>query len=113
MKANELMIGDWVYLTDPDTNRNEIIKVSYTDLSNAIAKYLEPIPLTPEILEKNRWKNEGFFSSLQTGDYKILTDGNHVAVIHKDHADIDIPIKFVHELQHVLKLCRIEKEITL
>ena len=60
MKANELMIGDWIYDRD-----NKPIKVHaspesyYQGIANLTYPYIEdskPIPLTDEILEKNGFK---------------------------------------------------------
>ena len=75
--------------------------------------YLDPIPLTPEILEKNGFVTKDFFSELVDGKYRILSDGKHIAIIHGDHTDLDIPICFVHELQHAMGLCKIDKKIEL
>lgn len=74
---------------------------------------IEPVPLTPEILEKNGFKNMGFFGKCEVENWKILCDTKNVAIIHKEHTDIDIPIEYVHELQHALRLCGIDKEIVL
>jgi hypothetical protein len=92
------------------------------------------IPLTPEILEKNGWK---LISKTQ---YKLEYSWSTGAIaeyadIHiyvgKDHGNVwrwDFPIlnihlyrgdieltkfRYVHELQHALKLCGIEKEVVL
>ena len=74
---------------------------------------VEPIPLTAEILEKNGWKYnelpfiqgwEQFGLLLYAGgeSYRINC-GNNVAM----------KIDSVHELQHALRLCGIDKEIVL
>ena len=89
-------------------------------------EYLDPIPLTPEILEKNGfsldeygewyecevsvkernyWVNVAFRNdSVSVYDLDILTGGRSSICIHKN---------YVHELQHALRLCQIEKEIEL
>lgn len=91
---------------------------------------IEPIPLTTEILEKNEFVvnkhvypypyyeyiNEenklkvGFaFPQGNRTSYKdpwVYIDSKRVFVEH-------LPCMFVHELQHTLKLCGIEKEIIL
>ena len=83
-------------------------------------------PLTPEILEKNGfsldeygewyecevsvkernyWVNVAFRNdSVSVYDLDILTGGRSSICIHKN---------YVHELQHALRLCQIEKEIEL
>ena len=54
MKATDLMIGDWVY----NSYRKMNVKWSYSEMFcpndiPVIGRDLEPIKLTPEILEKN------------------------------------------------------------
>ena len=90
----------------------------------------EPIPLTPEILEKNgfvankhvypypyyEYINEkdklkvGFaFPQGNRTSYKdpwVYVDSEHVFIEH-------LPCVFVHQLQHALRLCRIDKNIEL
>jgi hypothetical protein len=51
MKANELMIGDWVCIKDnPMTAQPMQVKEEH--FVRSLVEF-EPIPLTPEILEKN------------------------------------------------------------
>ena len=95
--------------TDGDS---PLVQTDDSDVWYPVETY-EPIPLTPEILEKNGFKNEGYFSAFNIGDYRIISDAGHVAIIHGGHADIDIPIMNVNELQHFLRHCGIEKEIVL
>ena len=95
MKANELMIGDKVMVKVlsqiPDTY------VLHTWTANDYSRDIQvkPIPLTPEILEKNE-------------EVKGLT------MFRKNEQGIDclaliyIPVLnlyYVHELQHALRLC--------
>ena len=74
---------------------------------------LKPIPLTPEILEKNGFKDMGFFGKLEIGPWRLICDSGNLAVLHEGREEeyINIPISYVHELQHALRLCGIEKEI--
>lgn len=126
MRPEELMIGDWVCLVDPDTKKRTNTKVKGSDLCGGgifCLQWFEPIPLTPEILEKN-----GFIEI--TGRVKRLTwawkkQGTHIEVneatpnwyqivIHKEASDLGderIFGRYVHELQHALKLIGITKEI--
>ena len=85
----------------------------------------EPIPLTPEILEKNGWvfnnKDEKFFPKTWVGGGLMLQgadDCGYRIVVTSDYDDEDtngtpFNILYVHELQHALKLCRNKKEIIL
>lgn len=139
MKANELMIGDWVLnrkkFTDVKPIRLTQVDFCLWKADGTYAKdYIEcdPIPLTPEILEKN-----GFAYNANTADYEFKIsagDGTtrvgltcrdcgywdlRIWVISKfmDDEDIEITISSralkVHELQHALRLCGIKKEIEL
>ena len=84
---------------------------------------IKPIPLTLEILEKN-----GFEKEIVNGDtYFTLDDivlennyefGFYFGRFYGDSEDgfvfVDtIAIKYVHQLQHLLHLCGIDKEIEL
>ena len=114
MKADELIINDWVYLVkDYGEPKKDILKIDALDLHRISDGMLEvePIPLTPEILEKNGFikesrENPGF--NLQ---YCILTDGLWVG-INGDNF-LEGTQDYVHQLQHALKLCGIKKEIEL
>ena len=130
MKANELMIGDWVQGFLPDTN-SKVVGI-LNDIQIAIiggGAYMEldvddlqPIPLTPEILEKN-----GFVLSKESSrkPYQLRDNSIYVSVIKgrlnaryyekfgKPINAMQIDCNYVHELQHALRLCGIEKEIVL
>ena len=105
MKANELMIGDWVY----DTILKGNTKVETLSSSGIKGDFhenvcdentFEPIPLTPEILEKNGFSRNGLDIALfdRKGGDDFVGASN---------------LQCVHELQHALRLCGIEKEIEL
>ena len=90
--------------------------------------YLDPIPLTPEILEKNGFETLDF-SHFQIGDRRLVLDADgrwdgplswHWVVTEMDTNAKGQPvvldyyvatINYVHELQHCLKLVWIDKEI--
>lgn len=118
MKATDLMIDDWVQHTS-----GKYMQVTAIDAQRGFAcgiphgwsynnEYV-PIPLTAEILEKNGfekctiheieyigWRlNEYFSIELSCIDTFVWND--------------DVSIHYVHTLQHVLRLCGIEKEIEL
>lgn len=127
MKANELMIGDCVrhkrtkeviYIFEIDDDRNVINNEpdGYCSEKNIDIDDVEPIPLTPEILEKNGFK----YNPFSTGFYECKTEDGNIACTMSNWwsfyvNDNIIPNRFhyVHELQHALKLCGIEKEIEL
>lgn len=114
MKATELMIDDWVLDKKKPVQITGIICDDFfeTTLSPSIGgEYISPIPLTSEILKKNGfeecrieeieyygWRlNEDFSLERNAVDTLIWND--------------DVPIHSVHQLQHALRLCGIEKEI--
>ena len=153
MKTNELMLGDWVLVERYEgiyggpvwkqagkvngifQEEAEIRFSDEDDDDEFIYSYpsdgIEPIPLTPEILEKNGFNYE------ETHDVWILEYGEiiiEVGVYHPDfinisykqmtpdgiiEGDISSISKFdgsdimTHELQHALRLVGIEKEIEL
>ena len=127
MKPENLMIGDWV-LYNPNVfieDEYESPKDCYPtkiscgeDIDVAIEDCYSPILLTAEILEKNGFvKNEYgemiLEEELGTSEIYIVLEptydedyywwGVNYVLITK--------IKSVHELQHVLRLVGIEKEI--
>lgn len=126
MKANELMIGDQVYLVKDyfkdsfKIKRKEILKIDALDLHRISDGLLEvePIPLTVEILEKNGFKGEGYlileldeFSYLEyypfEGRLRKIWHGIDEWNNHSDTKDITFKChcKYVHKLQHALRLC--------
>ena len=99
MKATELMIGDWVCLKD-DTKCEFPLKVDGVltdDISlegegflGGVDGLIRPIPITPEILEKN-----GFYDSYTKRYYKRF--GSYVC--------FDIAISLVYREIEVSKVC--------
>ena len=128
MKANELMVGDWVMYENEPIMVWEIDEYYHRintepDGYNAITcveiSEVTPIPLTPEILEKNGfWCEHNIGYVMEKGEYDIIYDlFDHKLRILKNREQILNLECFddmcVHELQHALKLCGIEKEIEL
>jgi len=128
MEAKELMIGDWCaygvnckgrvtalteHLITLSVDGNEI-----NGLYMLMPDMVRPIPLTEEILVKNGWDfrdrqyaieceedvqgivelsrdKDGYYWSINWDEYQIIR------------------IHYVHELQHILRLCGIDKEISI
>lgn len=59
---------------------------------DCFTKEIEPIPLTPEILEKNDLPQYEWVKIYFQGEYGNITDFSK-------------KLKYVHELQYVLRLC--------
>lgn len=130
MKANELMIGDWVRITDDDgcmTYSFSGMIEAIDELENVYVKApgdetaypysvdcVEPISLTPEILKKNGWKEYANSEDFHGPNCVFIKqkDGYYGACIDNKRT-VSGPLKYVHELQHALQLCGIEIEIKL
>ena len=139
MKANELMVGDWVQNTFMGNKvLCKVVGIS-TDITieyqNRTRKYealkeVEPIPLTAEILEKNGFVGGEIrvfttpflrlrvWCKVEVYKYQPIRGGKQLNAFRlmiggKEQSGVDININNVHELQHALRLCRIEKEIQL
>lgn len=91
-------------------------------------EYLEPIPIIPEILEKNGFKRKNRYNYIYKDNYcevrvsfvpKIKIDdidlGEPAVNVNIEGAlfDINMMMTAIHELQQALRLCGIEKEIIL
>lgn len=126
MKANELMIGDWVMSKELKTpvkvcsimNHYETTIYFYYQGNEFIVNsyQFEPIPLTPKILEKNGFYRSEIPTRDEIGHYyhrKTAPSSIFVSISFEDGRDFGNEIKYVHQLQHALKICGIDKEITL
>ena len=132
MKANELMVGDWVRptrLNKParieEVSRllNRVIVITADGYESAHILECNPIPLTPEILEKNGfdfikndntksvWNGWWIYEGLELATACLDKEGNWPCFI--NIYDSNIECEYVYQLQHALRLCGIEKEIEL
>lgn len=132
MVPNELAIGDfikfqgeiyiveeisaqgWIHLIYPKGRRLNVT-------SDYIMHLLEPIPLTPEILELNGFQKvptaPHSYSNSDLWDCDIIInisedtyeDTWHVYKFtdHNDNTFVCFSLCYVHELQHLLKLCNL------
>lgn len=85
--------------------------------SGAWVKDIVPIPLTPSILEKNRWKNDGYDC------YKLPTKRAYLYIVKDTKVNDEFlvcvslemhnlaSVSFVHELQHLLYGLKINSEM--
>ena len=123
MKANELMIGDWYkWYADGHYYNYQVTKETFGNDEDTIANF-EPIPLTKEILENNGFINDKaiFVYEDETKVVTFFSKENNRPYCNSSFINIDcgcvtlneLPIEYVHELQHALRLCGIEKEIEL
>ena len=140
MDVKELMIGD--YIRQKHSNlvlKVSAITPPYVQCEGENGQFhedtIEPIPLSVEILESNGFKLVGD----HTSHWQICGDGyddiqisgvpdpkHHVTLILNAHKEstigtgygfyrmiYDMPIRYVHELQHIMRICGIGKEIKL
>ena len=138
MNARDLMIGDWV------KNQECLCKVISIasdgiyfedEFGEGVCSYnrLEPVPLTPEILEKNgfvffddydsynnkpirryEYKRDGYKCGMSANDtdgyyftFGIPYNGLYFNIVRALH------IRSVHEFQHALRLCGIDLDIVI
>lgn len=120
MKAEELMLNDWVECLDSTHKTKMFAQVDAIEESrNCLLvkdgwgnwfldiSHLEPIPLTEEILVKNGWRK-------QTMPYKDEWYGG--ISLFEEHGKfyyMDFKIEYVHQLQQLLRLAGVEKTIEL
>lgn len=153
MKANELMIGDYLRINRDGLciKKGSVVEVRGIDADDKLIEkglissthchpfddnqfdggiwcdYLDPIPLTPEILERNGF--EKTCCGLGAIIYTVSDDNEYYAIAIDEYTDsiwrfeytnceinfplVRIMVCYVHELQHALRLCGIEQEIKL
>lgn len=128
MKAEELMIGDWVKCKDPKCEGHQIDLIDLGNeevgLDGEIYNFedIYPIPLTPEILKKSNilYEKSSYHYVIDKNKdleciYYITQASQEDWVVGVDTGAYECPvfatIKYVHEIQHVLRLCKIDKKI--
>ena len=134
MQTNELMIGDWL-IPYNEIEPRKVVSLGYqydmagkydcvafegTPHTLNYTGFCKPIPLTPEILEKNGfvklWNqyvlkaDKEPFIHLISLDNLPNANGRMLVAIKDRYTNAKIAITYVHELQHALRSCKIEKE---
>lgn len=113
MRVTDLMVGDWVKVRVT----NKCRKIAGTNDLLFHNDY-DPIPITEEILVKNG------FEKTKGGEYKrtryvMFSDKSWVALYTREAGGYSaflnkiVVIYYVHQLQHLLLLCGINKDIKL
>lgn len=142
LTCKDLMVGDWVAYDKANMYIAQIKEIRQTqdgeefyinclrDFRDPLSKkyqldsfnveILRPIPITNEILEKNGFEHQHNIGYVYEDGYgwKVVyeTFDNTLKIF--SNYDMLFNITFfdriaVHELQHVLKVCKIDKEIEL
>lgn len=126
MKVTELMIGDWIEDGYKKAQVTSITCDGIVETTAAISniEVVDPIPLTEEILVKNGFEKnhndeapaeECYFYRLfakPCGWFDIDAFGLEEE-LGAEFTYHDININYVHQLQHLLRLCGIDKEISI
>lgn len=150
MKATEIMVGDWVRWKNKPV---QVVRVSgikyefghydvilaycngYGDgLETHDISSISPIPLTPEILEKNGWKKHATYGNTEDGtleeiymlyqhSFEVVFDNKEAISIRHfvseeddgydklliEYRDNGYKPMYIHTLQHALRLCGFEE----
>ncbi len=137
MNVQELMVGDWVlvrmnHTTDKykegdylphkvvvqrdwrkETNEIELITIQNNSEQD---DFVKPIPLTSDILEKNAFQlfaGVWYFRGWKDKPISIVFKDNGIIALSLNCDPIPMNLKYVHQLQHALRICGIKKEIEL
>ena len=120
MKLTDLAIGDLVLINNTSHRIQAIDSIDDEILADDELYYvgedryhsedkIEGILITPEILKKNGWKHRALFVDMEV-DKNIKfswTDMFGVSLYHNGHYMCDC--KYVHTLQHALRLCGLDE----
>ena len=137
MEAKDLMIGDWVlwntYPMKVMMIGSRMVKL-YNEDNSIEDDEISPMPITIDFLEKNGFDelmNESEVSAARFGrkpeptgvwqygfgrfdSVAYVPEQSFLRIKFMEGCQADIAnIKYVHELQHALRLCGVEKEIIL
>lgn len=142
LQANELMVGDWVFRPACHDQVKEIRNTGVIgiDSMRGIVTFseLEPIPLTPEILARmgftieeepkydDTYVEDEYTAKIKCVDsrkceveieyntyWKKLRAFNYDPHNRLGFTSIETQVAHVHELQHIMRLCGIEKEFAI
>ena len=127
LKISDLSVGDWVKVKEECITISSIYGngESYSDevalirdgipFAVSLIRDIRPIPITAEILEAN-----GIHRTYEDDTYAIFRGDGLWAVKYSDGDwELSTPpvcrvdIKYVHQLQHALRLAGVDKEINL
>lgn len=127
MNATNLMVGDFVVYTE--FGKNDIDKIETLEprrvwlehgKTYVPIEYIEPIPLTTEILEKNGFVKDEKDDNMYYWNWSVIDDcisydkeTSKVRIFNVSGLTFVKILQYVHELQHALRLCEIKKEIEL
>lgn len=130
IRIEDLSVGDWVQ--DKKGSIAQIIgienwsdgyalnvRINGTDVGCVSANEIEPIPLTPEILEKNGFKKNGEYNEWNIGTWRtpyllgVSLERPAITIKWNGSSVFIDQAKYVHQLQHALRLAKSQREIIL
>lgn len=130
MRIEELSVGDWI------SDKNGIIvqvrgiecwsdgyvvnvRTKAGTITNLTVEGVLPIPLLPKILEENGFVKNGKYDEWNIGTWDtpdligVSLERPSIIVKHLGTSIFLDQAKYVHQLQHALRLAGVEKEIEL
>lgn len=131
MKIKELNIGNWVLINSEPARALRLTQVGHStfkgvsgQMYRVIGSSISPLPITPEILEKNGFVKE---SDVGYERFEWRENGSVAITLNRDSFSKSetfvlttfkigingwlLKIEHVHQLQHAIRLAGIEKEI--
>ena len=120
MKATGLMIGDWVLINNTPHKIQAIDSIDAEIQADDEVYYvgedryhsedkIEGVPLTPEILEKNGWKETEYWHEYNDGNTIIQYSLSNIWGIINGIEIEHFKCEYVHQLQHLLRLCGLDE----
>ena len=126
INIKELSVGNWIENTNGNTGKvigiteqvEVIVRYSENSTCYSEPRVLEPIKITPEILEKNGWKFDGCYSNTIDSIGRMIEYYHFEGILRlyiddKPYTTIGSWLMYIHQLQNALTLCGINKEIKL
>ena len=120
LTCQDLMVGDWV---EDGYKKSQVTSITCDGIVETTAaisniEVVEPIKLTSDILVKNGFeKTKG--GEYERTRYVMFSDKSWVALYTREAGGYSaflnkiVVIHYVHQLQHLLRLCGFEKELTI
>lgn len=130
MDIRDLSIGDWVQdangkyaqilgIEDWSDSYMLNVRINRVNVGCVPASSAHPIPITPEILEKNGFVKNGEFNEWNIGTWEtpyilgVSLERPAITIKWNGSSIFIDQAKYVHQLQHALRLANVEKEIEL
>ena len=125
MTQSEYIPGDWVKASDQLCRVEEVFvnrltkEYEYTlvypngNSSRIVIGEIEPIPLTPEILEKNGWEHQDDVYFKEYSHRKLVVIDEKACIINESCSLFLCKVEFVHQLQHLLFGLGVNEEMNL